>query len=333
MKTTYRFAIPAVMLLLSACGGGSSSGDKLIPVITAPVTQAGTLFIADTGNRVIARVNTLTPIAGDSVTAGVLSSSENYSMGIAYDVTRDRLYASTGTQFAVFDNASSLKGNVTPGRLITPLAEGGGLFYNLQLDKGNDRLYAAYTRARGVNLAVFDNASNLTGNAPATRTLTGITDAYAIDTTRNILYTIRLNNGMASIQAVPNINSLAGALPNVAPQIVPMAGSDVHAIAIDATRDRMYLALRGAGLGIINNASTVLRAGATPGSASAALVSLPVDATRGAVSVDAANDRVYFSQDNAFYVFRNASTLNGGANTGTLKITVAGGSQIAAFAY
>ncbi|MET0264995.1 MAG: hypothetical protein ABW202_05220 [Duganella sp.] len=332
MKTTARIAIPAVMLLLSACGGGSSS-DKLIPIITAPVTEAGTLFIADAGNRVLARLNTLTPIAGDSINAGVLSSSENYSMGIAYDVARNRLYASTGTQFAVFDNASNLRGNITPGRLITPLAEGGGLYYNLQFDKGNDRLYAAYTRARGVNLAVFDNASNLAGNAPATRTVSGITDAYAVDTTRNILYTIRLSGGMASIQAVPDINRLNGALPNVTPQIVPMAGSDVHAIAIDTTRDRLYLALRGAGLGVINNASTVLRAGAAPGSASAALVSFPVDAARGAVSVDAAKDRVYFSQDNTVYVLRNASTLNGGADSGTVKITTPVGSQFTGFAY
>lgn len=96
--------------------------------------------------------------------------------GIWVDESRDILYVANtfGYDILVFDNASTVNGNVAPDRTIDNAKLGGPVF--LYVDEENDRLFIASvsdptnSAAGNPSIVIYNNASTLNGDvAPAAR--------------------------------------------------------------------------------------------------------------------------------------------------------------------
>jgi hypothetical protein len=104
------------------------------------------------------------------------------------DAAADRLYVvSQGTKAVlIFDNASTLTGNVTPTRAIVGNATGMASPFDVTVDTVNNLLYVA----DGTNILLYNSASTSNGNVPPASTInTTVTiGAIFVDGTNNQLY-------------------------------------------------------------------------------------------------------------------------------------------------
>ena len=135
---------------------------------------ADRLFVANLGGPSILIFDSVSTKTGNiapsrSIVGG--ATNLNGPVGVALDLTRNLLYVADGPDVLVYNSASTANGNAAPVRTITPnagFASGvGGVF----LDSGADRLYLSDPAAPAI--AIFDNASALTGSTAASRTITG----------------------------------------------------------------------------------------------------------------------------------------------------------------
>ena len=342
MTILQRIGAILAFLSLAACGGGSSgTGDAGLGNGSDPGTPAkNVLFVGDEGKFAFATFSTLKPAAGATIAANLLDIGPTTMwLGIAYDGVRDRLYANDSRQIAVFDQASTLKGKIAPTRAIVPLIPNLELLYGMQLDKANDQLYVGYhTSVAGpYSIAVFNNASMLTGSVAPSRVIIGI-DAghFAIDTLRNILYTRSASSIESLIDVYPSQNLINGVAPsNTRKTLRPMVNGLPSGLALDQNNDRLYVGVAGSGVAVVTDASSrAILELRDPVGTLVELIALPNNAQMNVgLAYDSNNDRLYAGFDSSVYLLDAASKLQADTPASALLITAPTGSVITTFAF
>jgi hypothetical protein len=185
------------------------------------------------------------------------------SHSVAVDTARDILYVSNAGNSAavpsyganpdailVFNNASSVNGNVAPNRMIKGALTNLTFPHGVMIDSVNDRLYVANLGRGGHGYAVlaFDHASSSTqtGNIAPTRNLSGAATQLTepifvqIDNANNLIVDTRTGN---SINVFANADTVNG---NTAPtRVISGANTtldNAHQISYNSNVDELYLA-------------------------------------------------------------------------------------------
>jgi hypothetical protein len=158
------WAIIVFLFLLSGCqlsprrgtisnngGGGGGTGGQLYVTTPSSILRFSG---AETSNGNIAPVAT---ISG----AGTFLSAPQHLFA---DTANDRLYVANqgGASILIFDNASTLNGNVSPTRVISGSATRLAAPLDVTLDTVNNLLYVA----DGTSILVYSAASTINGNVP-----------------------------------------------------------------------------------------------------------------------------------------------------------------------
>ena len=189
MRRTW--AIVAITLLLLGCqisprrgttgnnggggGGGGSTGGQLYVSTANSILRFSS---AESSNGNIA------PVATISGASTRLSTPQH----LLLDIANNRLYVANqgGASILIFNNASTLTGNVSPTRVISGSATGMTAPLDVALDTVNDLLYVA----DGTSILVFSGASTVNGNVPPVRNINmGITiGGLLLDSPNNQLY-------------------------------------------------------------------------------------------------------------------------------------------------
>lgn len=249
-----------LVFLAMGCGGGG--GGTLIPLGPA------TLYVSDvdTDAALIWRpedgVNG--NVMADSAIGGPINTQLDRPYGLYYDSRTDTVLVGdlSTAQVKFFDAVSGLDGDVMPTRIL-----GGGLTlistaYEVYVDELRDLLYVAYPNG----ILVFANAGTIDGNVaplhnitgPATGLMTADQDKRLfVDPAHDRLY---VTDGSSASVLVFNDASTADG--NVAPARTIAGGatglSFPWGIAVDLTRDILYVADEGAdALFVFDGASTV----------------------------------------------------------------------------
>jgi len=165
-----------ILLLLSGCvisprrpisgGGGGGGGGG---------STGGQLYIS-TSNSILHFANAET-VTGNVVPTGTISGSStglSSPKRLLIDAAANRLYVANqgGRSILVFDNVSTLTGNISPTRVISGSATTLSAPVDLALDTTNNLLYVA----DGNSILVFASASTVNGNtAPVSTINMGIT--------------------------------------------------------------------------------------------------------------------------------------------------------------
>lgn len=225
------------------CGGGSSgsggnggggTGTKTTVLQTTPggpftgTIAPGRLYVASTAVNSILQFDVNNFSNGNLTPAATIVGQATQLNGpqfISLDTANDRMYVgnSGANSILVFDNVSTLGGNVSPARVISGSATTLNRVQGLALDTAGNQLYVANS---GTNtIAVFANVSTLSGNIAPSRILAGSLTALSgpsgllLDSTGSNLYVA--NKTGNSIALFQNVGSLNG---NIAPAAV-LSGS------------------------------------------------------------------------------------------------------------
>lgn len=309
------------LLTLAACGGGgggsgSSSAATSPSQPPSPAVRSGNMiFIGDRGNQKMAAVDTLTPTPG-ALTAKVFTADAAAWFDAAFDSARDELYVAAFTNITVYANASKLDGTITASRTITPAINGYNSIARVILDKANDRLYIGFKAPFSGGLAVFEQASKLNGTVAPSRIISGpiSQDNFTLDLKRNLLYTSWNDSSPAEVYVFEHIDTFNGEA-SIARRI-GMPGP-VERLAIDSGRDRLYMATSKGGAIILDGASTA------PARPAVTTLSLPTQGYGSAVTIDAANDRLYLGFTGLAFVLNDASKLTNSSGTAQAAAIVA----------
>jgi 6-phosphogluconolactonase (cycloisomerase 2 family) len=181
-----------------------------------------TLYVANQGS-VLAFQNVSTHsgtvnIAPDRTITGPATGLVAAS-DVAFDDSKNLLYVANNRDVLVFANASTATANAPFGHDISV----GFVISALFLDSANDRLYLADSGANAIH--VFDNASQLNGSVPATRTISGTAtqlnqpSGIAIDAVGKLIVS---NKGNSSITVYVNA---AAANNNQSPVVTILGAS------------------------------------------------------------------------------------------------------------
>jgi hypothetical protein len=186
MRRTY--ALIALFLVLAGCqisprrsltssGGGGGGG------------TGGQLYVSTPSS--ILRFNNAESATGNVAPAGIVNGANTQLSApqhLFLDGPNDRLYVANqgGSSILVFDNASTLNGNITPARVISGNATLLVAPVDVVLDSTNNLLYVA----DGTSILVFSGASTVSGNTPPVRNINmGISPGgLLLDATNNQLY-------------------------------------------------------------------------------------------------------------------------------------------------
>ena len=189
-------------------------------------------------------------LVGDNTTFAGLNRYD----GVAVDWRRDLMYVGINSEgVAVFDNASTITGDVPPVKVISA-----GL-RSVEIDSARDRLYtgAAFLR-------VFDNASELLGHESADVTISmECVNNLHLDTRSDTLYVADTCGGtyVHVFESASRLRSWA-----TADRVIHIVDDDLpHSIKglyVDACSDRMVVAnnldtLSGHNVFVFSNASTL----------------------------------------------------------------------------
>jgi hypothetical protein len=249
---------------------------------------------------------------------------------MAYDSERDRLYVKQGIGdarlgIAVFDQASSLKGVLTPSRVIEPLVDGLdalGIFY---LDKQADTLYVGYRFHRGPvssgGILVFKDISTKSDSTSPDRTIEiGYHAMFAVDTRRGMLYVTPYFQTSSTLHAFDNLETANGLLSQLDSRKLILKDVDnITGLTFDMERDRLYVGSDKKGVAIVDvasdqgylekNASTDIKRVDTTH------INLP-NAHMGGASIygssfayDSKNDRLYAAFDSYVYILNEVSSI------------------------
>jgi hypothetical protein len=259
------------------------------------------IFIGDKGNQKMAAIDTLTPTPG-TLAAKVFATDESSWFDAAFDSTRNELYVAAFTKINVYANASKLDGTITASRTIIPAISGYNSLKRVVLDKANDRLYIGFKAPFSGGVAVFEQASKLNGTVAPSRIISGniSQDSLTLDLKRNLLYTSANDTTLAEVYVFEHIDTVNGeaaiarrlSMPNV-----------VQRLSIDSSRDRLYMVTGTGGTMILDGASKAA------GNPAVTTFSLPTRSYASAVTIDAANDRLYLGFDAQAFVINDASKL------------------------
>ncbi len=298
------------LLALAACGGGgsSSSGGSSANTTTPPPALSGNMiFIGDKLSYSMAAVDTLTPQPGN-VTAKLFTTGTQI-WDAAFDGNHDELYVAASSQVDVYSGASKLDGTIKPTRTIVPVINGLLFVQRVFLDKANDRLYLGVKAAFNGSVAVFEQASKLSGSVAPSRIISGqiLGSNFTLDLKRNLLYTSWCCSSPQEILVFEHIDTAKGETP-IARRI--SIRDSVSSLAMDSSRDRLYITGAGPGrINILDGASTA------SGSAPVTSLSLPTPKSGFAITIDAANDRLYAGFGSQAFVLNDASKLSDGSAT------------------
>ena len=284
--------------------GGSSTPSRLY------VTNGGCNSISVFNNASITQGN----IAPDRTISGA-ATTFNSPYGMWHDSASDRLYVanSSANSILVFNNSSTISGNVAPNRTIAGAATTLNFPESIWYDAASDRLYVANDVANSI--LVYDNASTINGNVAPDSTISGA--ATALNGPAILWYdaasdTLYVTNYTGSILIFNSASTLTG---NVAP-VRTISGAATllnqpYGTWYDSTSDSLYVADYSANsIFVFSNASTI-----NGNVAPDRIISGASTALKGPVGIwfDSASDRLYTGNwsGNTILVFNNASTING----------------------
>lgn len=299
------------LLVLTACGGGGGGGGSTATSpsqpTSPPVLTGNTIFIGDSGNQKIAAVDTLTPTPG-TLAAKVFTTDASAWFDAAFDSARDELYVAAFTKINVYANARKLDGTITASRTITPAINGYNSLARVVLDKPNDRLYIGFKAPFSGGVAVFEQASKLNGAVAPSRIISGNIshDNFTLDLKRNLLYTSWNSTTPAEVYVFEHIDTFNGEA-SIARRI-SMPGF-VQRLSIDSSRDRLYMVTGKGGVIVLDGPSTAA------GRPAVTTFSLPTSNSGSAVTIDAANDRLYLGFADQAFVLNDASKLTNSTGT------------------
>ena len=261
------------------------------------------IFIGDRGNQKMAAIDTLTPAPG-ALAAKVFVTNEASWFDAAFDSTRNELYVAAFDYINVYANASKLDGTITASRTITPAISGYNSLKRVFLDKANDRLYIGFKAPFSGGLAVFEQASKLNGTVAPSRIISGniSIDRWTLDLKRNLLYTSATDTAVADVYVYEHIDTFKGEATIARRISVPKV---VERLSIDSSRDRLYMVTSTStgGAMILDGASKAA------GTSAVTTFSLPTQNYASAVTIDAANDRLYLGFSAQAFFINDASKL------------------------
>src|SRR5215471_6452267 len=302
------------ILLVAGCGSSGQSTDG------ANGGDPSVLFVADIAHGAIGGFANADPAAGSMLAGRVISGVTGLGGNLAYDESRDSLYASKGGTVVVFDHASLASGAAAPSRTLTP---SGSSFVTLSLflDKSTDQLYVGGDRQSGDGaVLVFANASTVSGTKAPDRTMVvpiGV-HTFTLDASRSILYVL---GAITGIHVYENANTASGTLS----QARVIGGfTSATGLSVDTGRDRLYVADVFAGIRFIADASSPSAAASPDG--------VPIPNAHFA-TVDAAHDRLYVGAYDKAYILDDASTLTNALPASAVGALAPAGSSIAGFAF
>lgn len=312
---------------LTACGGGGGGSNAATPPTQPPATpvQSGnTIFIGDWGNQKMGAIDTLTPAPG-ALAAKVFATDESSWFDAAFDSTRNELYVAAFTKINVYANASKLDGTITAARTIIPAISGYNSLKRVVLDKANDRLYIGFKAPFSGGVAVFEHASKLNGTVAPSRIISGniSQDNFTLDLKRNLLYASWTNGTTAEVYVFDHIDTFNGEASIARRISIP---NFVRRLAIDSSRDRLYMVTVAKDAMILDGASTA------SGRPAVNMFSLPAQGLGSAVTIDAVNDRLYLGFDAQAFVLNDASKLNSSATAQAAAIMGPPNTSISYFA-
>jgi hypothetical protein len=329
-----KFAVLFLFVLITACGGG---GDGSAPSTPPFGTGASKLFVGDAGQQAIGSSSNSNPPPGTAAIQRVVSGPntmlDSALIDFALDAGRDRLYVADLRSILAFDNISTISGNVAP-RVISSFGPSGN-FVGIDLDRTNDRLYAAVNLGLSSHeVRVFDSVS-IMNNVAASRTFTFATNFLidvAIDPINNVLYVYNLDvNSRTQISVFDNAASLStnGVTPTRTITIGDSFSSGVAAgMFVDAANDRLY-APRGNGtVMVFDTASSKFGLVTAVTGAPSRTINLPVPACTN-ITVDLNANRLYAVDNAGLNIVDNASTVNGTPPTVTRALASSGSSFMA----
>ncbi len=193
---------------------------------------------------------------------GALTTFNNPT-GMWLDTANDRLYIANfiGSSVLVFNNASTINGNVAPDRTISGANTTFQNPIDVWVDTARDILYV-YDKS-ALSVLAFDNASTVNGNTTPSRTISGSNTGFSFPGA--IWYDSSSDRLYLSDQIVPAIyvfNNASTINGNIAPDRT-IAGSNTtikYALGLwlDAANDRLYVSDTGAHQVLVfNSASTI----------------------------------------------------------------------------
>jgi len=228
------------------------------------------------------------------------------------DSVASSLYVSSGYnapfRVDIWNNVTTIDGNVPPDREITGNNTGLTQPYNVILDKKHDILFVLN---RYSSVLLFANGSTANGNVAPKATITGVntklTSAYGlyVDETNDRIYVANT----ASVLVFDSVSMLSG-MQNVAPtRVIDISASTGagYALSVDAGKNILYVGVRDNNKVLVFDNASNLSGAPTPNR----IIAGP--ATGAQMEALALKDTLYTFTDSAIAinVWANASTLNG----------------------
>ena len=214
-------------------------------------------------------------------------------------------------------------------RAVTGPSTGLAGLVGMALDAASDRMFALTG-----NVLVFDNISVANGNVLFSHEISAavttggglrlpVLAGLSLDVTDNVLYTVDTGGEVYVFNGASTANGLLSPNRTITPDLGASTVVKTFGIAIDTTRDMLYvgLALNGGGTSIIvfNNASSAN----TPATPLAPDRTLTFSKEIGSLYLDVPNNRLYAAEfDGVTLVFDGASALASGTPTPNRTITL-----------
>lgn len=201
-----------------------SGPDLVVPIDAVVDTSQDLLYVADAVDVFVYTSASTADGTNIPATHDIATPISTAIGGICIDAAHDRLFVSdpNGNAIEIFDNASTLDGNITPNRIIQGTATHLALPSSLQLD-GLGRLIVSNSSASGPSITIY--AANVTntgtgainaisvGEIKGTNTGFDTPDQIAVDTSGNgTVYNV--DSGAARVAAFANLSTATG---NIAP--------------------------------------------------------------------------------------------------------------------
>ena len=135
------------------------------------------LYVANYGNATIDIFDNANTLNGNIAPSRVISGSNTTFLNpvaLWLDNSSDQLYVTDYSKGAVdvFDNASSVNGNIAPSRIISGTNTTLSIPWTMWLDSSNNQLYVS--NGVGQSVVVFDGADTLNGNVAPSRSIAGV---------------------------------------------------------------------------------------------------------------------------------------------------------------
>jgi len=306
------------LLGLAACGGGGSYGGGG----NMPVTGVGPskVFAADSGHMAIGSLANPDPGTGaimiDRTIKGPVYTQLSSNIGsLALDPTLDYLYVGNGTSILVFNGASQANSDIPPSRVITSstgFSNTGSMFLNTTHDVlyvGDDLAgVRVFTGISGLASGSHAPDHSVTGNFGTGFTIRGVA-VDATNNTNNILYVSNDSPTTSHrISVFDSGSTVTTAAPNrtIVPVNAQNANFTVGGIAVDATRNLLYVAGGTVTFGVMVFANANAADGAT---VPAKVFQIPGVIAK--VVIDPVPDRLYAINSSFIYIIDSASTALG----------------------